>query len=156
MTGVLPGLAHAWLHDDAACGAAVRISALLLCLLRCRLRFPSCSARPLLSSQVMKNQKEDDVKVPFYHIRLRAGEAVVIPSMAVHVVKGLHSARFSLGVSFEPRFGQMAWPGAPSHFQGLQRPSVGAMRVLWARSTKRLWDAKKVILSRQSSVMDVL
>ncbi|CAK0860534.1 unnamed protein product [Prorocentrum cordatum] len=124
---------------------------------------PNCTAvtseiplRDSVHTWVMKNQKEDDVKVPFYHIRLRAGEAVVIPSMAVHVVKGLHSARFSLGVSFEPRFGQMAWPGAPSHFQGLQRPSVGAMRVLWARSTKRLWDAKKVILSRQSSVMDVL
>jgi hypothetical protein len=124
---------------------------------------PNCTAvtseiplRDSVHTWVMKNQKEGDVKVPFYHIRLRAGEAVIIPSMAVHIVKGLHSARFSLSVTFEPKLGQMAWPGAPSHFQGLQRPSVGVMRVLWARSIKRLWDTKKVTFSRQSSVMDVL
>jgi len=93
-----------------------------------------------------KHPKGDHFRAPFYHIRMRSGEGLVIPSMAQHRVISQGTGRIALNAFMEPAFKKMAWPEktAPANFWRRQRPAIAAMRVLWLRTLRHLWETRNI------------
>lgn len=85
-----------------------------------------------------------EVRAPFFHVVLRAGEGLTIPSMSFHKVVSRHSGRVALNAFIEPRWGRMRWAHAPYSFFNFQSPFLAALRIAWARSSVHLWRTHKM------------
>jgi len=79
-------------------------------------------------------------RLPFYHVHLRQGEGLVIPSLAQHKIISSDSKRVGLNAFMEPRFGKMQWPTAPANYYRRHRRDILAMRSLYMKTLQRLWD----------------
>jgi len=93
-----------------------------------------------LASWLLDPRFPDRRNIPFYHVRLEAGEGVTIPSQCQHAVVSRDPRRVSVNVWLEPSYGQMAWNGASwNHFATMQLDHM-ATRFLWMRTLGRVWD----------------
>jgi len=79
---------------------------------------------------------------PFFLVTLRPGDGLVIPSNAMHTVASRDPGRIGMNFFFEPRYGQMQWPTAPANYYTYASKGRLAMRLLWAKSVKEMWDSK--------------
>merc|ERR1712187_919189 len=79
---------------------------------------------------------------PFFHMRLRPGDGVVLPSGTFHRVVSREDRRVSLNAFFEPAFGEMRWKSAPSNFYVRQHVDVLATRALWIKVVRHLWETR--------------
>jgi len=97
---------------------------------------------------------------PVYHrVKVRPGQGVVIPSNFLHAVWHSSSNRTAFNAFFEPRFGQMQWPGAGDNMYvkwGKHRRDYLAMRSLWLRSLGRLWDERGLGIAMHGWKMEFL
>merc|ERR1711988_847032 len=140
-TGTTPGAFHTDYQDNVLIQLSGTIEVIV---------FPAnCSIRhipgPLVLSKAIATESIDRMTTRFFHLTLRAGEGVVIPSMAWHKVTSRDSSRMTVNGFMEPRFGQMRWPSAPANFFRRQDKEYLAMRVLWLRSMRHLYDTKKIV-----------
>lgn len=96
-------------------------------------------------------------KVPFFHTTIHAGEGIIIPSMAPHKVVRRNSRTVAINAFLEPRFGKMRWgSSAPNNIFTRMYPGNAAMRVLWLRSMRRLWDEKRINLFMHTHRIDYI
>jgi len=89
-------------------------------------------------------QPPNSSRLPFYHIHLRQGEGLVLPSLAQHKVVSSEGRRVGLNAFFEPRFGRMQWPGAPANYFLRHRRDILALRSLHVMAARRLWDTRRL------------
>mmetsp|Transcript_33374 Transcript_33374/g.89318 ORF Transcript_33374/g.89318 Transcript_33374/m.89318 type:complete len:483 (+) Transcript_33374:3-1451(+) len=82
--------------------------------------------------------------IPFFHVTLTAGQGLVIPSLAIHKVIGTNSARFAINAFFEPKWGQMQWPGAANNYYKRHNKRILAIRSLWLRTLSKLYDERRL------------
>merc|ERR1711933_412226 len=83
-------------------------------------------------------------RIPFFHVLLKPGEGVVIPSMAYHRILSRTSRRVALNFFLEPRFGKTWRPGAPKNSYSWMDRDKLALRTLWLRTMNKFWDAERV------------
>merc|ERR1712039_92036 len=84
------------------------------------------------------------VRSPFFHIPLKEGEGVAVPSHAWHKVTSKQSRRVAVNAFMEPKFGKMRWKSAPNNYFNKENRQNAAMRILWLRSMKHLWKTRKL------------
>merc|ERR1712032_1234059 len=75
------------------------------------------------------------LRVPYFHMMLRQGEGVVIPSYAFHKVVSRQSSRVGMNAFMEPRFRKMRWKDSPSNYFLRASDGAEAMRVLFLKSS---------------------
>jgi len=95
-------------------------------------------------------------RVPFFHVRLRPGDGVAIPSAAVHRVVVRHSGRIGMNVFFEPKYGEMRWRGNPNNDYTRRDDDYLAVRSLWVQTLNRMWDTKKLPMFYRTTRQEVL
>uniref|UniRef100_A0A7S1MHV5 Cupin-like domain-containing protein n=1 Tax=Alexandrium catenella TaxID=2925 RepID=A0A7S1MHV5_ALECA len=78
---------------------------------------------------------------PYFHITLRPGDGLVIPSNSMHAVVSQDASRIGLNLFFEPRFGAMRWPAAPNNYYNHAGEGHLAVRALWLKTLAELWDS---------------
>lgn len=83
-------------------------------------------------------------RVPHFHIMLREGEGVAIPSYAFHKVVSRRSGRVAMNAFMEPKFRKMRWKESPSNYFRCASDGAEAMRVLSVKSMRRLWKTRKL------------
>jgi len=113
---------------------------------------PRCSGSikmPLVEGHLdwrrrMREQKPGNQYAWFFHMRLKAGEGVVIPSNAFHKIISRDNRRLAVNSFLEPKFGKMQWPGNPAHQFAINSRDMLAARRLWVESLSHLWDTKKI------------
>ena len=95
-------------------------------------------------------------QLPWYHVRLRPGEGIAIPSHSMHTVLSASSHRVGVNLFFEPKFEQMQWETAHSNaFVNFDSDAL-AVRTLWVRTIRELWDAHGVSMAMHTDKMEIL
>jgi len=140
-TGTTPGAFHTDYQDNVLIQLSGSIEVIVFPA-NCAIRF---LPGHLNLKKAVETENIDQVSTLFYHVKLRAGEGLVVPSMAWHKITSRDSDRITLNGFMEPKFDQMRWPSAPANFFRRQDPKYLAMRVLWLRSMKHLFDTRKII-----------
>jgi len=95
-------------------------------------------------------------QLPFFHVTLKAGEGITIPSMSPHRVVTGDSTAIRMNSFFEPRLGQMQWSQTPRNAFGHFSKAYLAMRILWLRSLTYLWETKGVCVFMQGNSAEFL
>mmetsp|Transcript_18445 Transcript_18445/g.41722 ORF Transcript_18445/g.41722 Transcript_18445/m.41722 type:complete len:115 (+) Transcript_18445:1-345(+) len=93
--------------------------------------------------------------LPFFLVVLRPGEGVAIPSRSYHTVWGSHD-RLGLNTFLEPKFGKMQWSSNPNshwHRETIERKAV---RNLWVKTIKTMWDEKRLSIHIQGINLEML
>jgi len=93
--------------------------------------------------------------MPFYAMVLRPGEGAMIPSRSYHTVFGTHD-RVGLNTFLEPRFGRMQWASNPNSHWHREIPERKALRNLWVKTIKAMWDNKRLPIHVQGWNLEVL
>jgi len=101
-------------------------------------------------------QADGKVRAPWFHLRLREGEGVVVPSGSVHKVVTRNTKRVGLNAFFEPKFGKMWWKHAPGNCYNRNDKDVLASRSLWVQSLGHLWDTKQIGMGFHTVRMEVI
>merc|ERR1712113_654542 len=114
----------------------------------------NCSHKDLPGGVVREWMKT--MKVPFIHTTIHAGEGIILPSMAQHKVTRRNSRSVAINAFLEPKFGKMRWRSAPSNFFTRQFKPNAAMRVLWLRSMRKLWDERRINLFMHTHRIDYI
>merc|ERR1711920_410020 len=97
------------------------------------------------NTRVHRDMSQDGIlPAPFFHVTLRAGEGLVMPSHSFHRVWSRSSKRIAVNAFFEPKYKKMQWPHTVSHGFKMYEQSTLAMRILWLRALRRLWDTKQL------------
>lgn len=99
----------------------------------------------------------DQMKTPFFHLRLKPGEGVVLPSGTWHNVISRDTRRMGINAFFEPRYGKMQW--GPDAWWNMWRRNDQrhlAVRSLWVETLKHLWDTKKISMAYHTSRMEII
>lgn len=112
--------------------------------------------RANLMEWLPEGQPPNKSKAPFFHIHVKPGEGVVIPSLSLHQVISRNSHRIGINYFFEPKFDKMMWPQAPGNKFVRARRHDRAMRFLWVRTAKTLWDTHKIALFMHTGKMEVI
>merc|ERR1712099_8516 len=82
-------------------------------------------------------------RAPFYHMRMRPGDGFTIPGGAKHKVVSRSPHRMSVNTFFEPKFLQMQWEHTTGNQYKRNSPDVLAVRYLWVKALRHLWDTEK-------------
>lgn len=103
-----------------------------------------------------KGVPKGKVKAPFYHVSLKPGDGMVVPSGAIHKVVTGDPRRLALNAFFEPKFGEMQWPGSPLNIYNTHTKEGLAVRVLWLRVIHQLWIKRKIAMSMHTERLELL
>lgn len=95
-------------------------------------------------------------KAPFFHITLRSGEGIAIPSDANHKVINRDSNRIGLNTFFEPKFKRMEWPGNPSNELLRDNDDHKAVRLLWVKALRHLYDTRKIVMYMHTPRLELM
>jgi len=126
----------------------------------------NCTSLPVLADAnfnmkgvlpfVTEGMPHGESRAPFFHVHLKPGEGVIIPSDTMHKIISRDPKRIALNAFFEPRFGKMQWTSAPSNFYLRNHDSVLATRALWMKALTHLWETRKVSMFYHTARMEVL
>lgn len=105
---------------------------------------------------ISRNQEPGKPPVPFFHIRMRPGEGVVIPSGAIHKVVNWHNQRVGLNFFFEPVHGAMRSKSNPASMWTREHDDVLVARSLWVRALARLYDKTGISMSYHTTRMELI
>merc|ERR1711988_1206776 len=97
-----------------------------------------------IASFLTRGMPRNQSKLPFYHVHLRQGEGLIIPSLAQHKIISSDSRRVGLNAFMEPQFGKMQWHTAPANYYLRHRKDILALRSLYMKTLSRLWDSRKI------------
>lgn len=103
--------------------------------------------------QFMKGNR---ARIPFYHMRLRPGDGVVMPSFAKHRIIIRDTRRVGMNVAFLPKFGAMRWPGAPASAFTRFDIDVFAVRSLFMRSVKHLYETRGIVYTHHTARQEII
>jgi len=95
-------------------------------------------------------------RVPFYHVTLRPGDGLAVPSTSIHKVVSRDSRRLAINAFFEPKFGRMQWPTAPVNSFVRHNQNVLAMRILWLRTLRHLWETRRVAIAMHTERLEFI
>lgn len=84
--------------------------------------------------------KQGNSMPPYFHITLRPGDGLAIPSNSRHAVVAQDARRIGMNLFFEPRHGKGRWPAAPANFYNHASEANLAVRALWLKTVAELWD----------------
>jgi len=87
--------------------------------------------------------RQQEADFPFFLVRLRPGDGLAIPSNTMHTVLSQDPGRIGMNFFLEPRHGRMQWPGAPANFFNYAPRGRLAMRTLWVKAVKDLWERRE-------------
>ncbi|CAK0832787.1 unnamed protein product [Prorocentrum cordatum] len=105
---------------------------------------------------VRRGMKRGKGRAPFYHVALKPGDGLAVPSTSMHKVISRDSRRLALNAFFEARPGRMQWPGAPANAFYRHDQSALAMRNLWIKTLRYLWESREVAIAMHTERIELI